>query len=134
MGHSASAHLMFGYALGGDEPGWNVRDLGEDEVWLPSWAKHADDTTWYDPVEDMSTRITEYGVMDVEVTSTGNGDSFEHYWLIVVKLTAGINGSRVLLPMFSTAHATAKLDKALTAFGVKLKDNRPGWHLVAAYG
>lgn len=134
MGHSADAHLMFGYALGGDDRGWNLKNLGEDEVWVPSWAKHADDTTWYDPVEDMNDRITEHGVLDVEVTSTSNGDAFVNYWLIAVELTAGVGGKQVLLPMFSTAHATAKLDEALTAFGVRPKDNRPGWHLVASYG
>lgn len=43
MGQSTNGILAYGYNLGGEDGGWEIREAGEDGEWLPPWLADEDD-------------------------------------------------------------------------------------------
>lgn len=146
MGMSPSAHLIYGYDLGGEETGWNFKD--EDRRYEPRlpWLD-------YDPTQSIPMRLLEcYGMSqedaedkwcneDIVKAETG----LDFFWFGHLEHTRGYalaafsiecNGYGpvpVQIPRLGE-HAERDLAFALKALRFEHAEPRPRWLLMTSYG
>lgn len=124
---TSNAHLIYGILLGGDETGWNVKDLNENDLWRPHFATLTAGGYWPEPVQDVSRYLAEqmldwtdgiqvrtaeealaaHGVL-VFTTAVGSGSLL---WLATVHLEAG-PASRVVEHPFANITHSLRLEIA----------------------
>jgi hypothetical protein len=154
MGMNPRAKLVYGYALGGDEGGWEVQEAGEYGQWEPDWlnAENDDLITDAEKVLLASVGFTETdweaeGYFDRQraaekrlgVTFVPHGGEFSCWALVCHEITVEW-GEAAEVDLTSLMAAVgeggwdAKLAAAVEALGATPKQGRPSWLLLAFWG
>jgi hypothetical protein len=153
MGSSADGILAYGFNLGGDESGWEVREANEFGGL---------ELDWFDPDEDDGDAFTDAakerllaaaGFTETDWAAAGYFDrereaelrvgvTFEHhgyedYILAARRFTVGQGDTKTIDPAAlasNLADADTKLTAALATLGITPKQEKPAWLLCASYG
>jgi hypothetical protein len=152
MGMNTRAKLVYGYALGGDEDGWQVAEASEYGEWSPEWLGDDDLITAAEQRLLESVGFTEAdweaeGYFDrkraadqrLGVEFVPHGGEFSCWSLVCHQITvewgeAAQVDLAALMAAVGEGGWDAKLAAAVQALGATPKQGRPSWLLLAFWG
>lgn len=121
MGKSPDAIIAYGYALGGDEDGWNVREANEDNIWVPHWldAEVTQDSYGIDQFGDAKSYLQQQQCHGVELVTYGHENglgyalttwSTEVSWSEIKRLTLNVDHAQRSIEQWDI-HLADAIDK-----------------------